>query len=152
MPDDFDNLEREIDRILAGLAERLDVPPLSPAASEWLLRSVRASGAQWRSRRRLMTASRPVLGAVAAAVLLVLMPMRWSSEPVGWRDVARTGPDVLLDDWVDAADQSTEQVARILTQEWMFTGFGSSGSADEDYDSLDSLDESFERIEQLLGA
>ncbi len=136
-----------IDRELAALMRHLPEPQPDPQTLGRIKAAMAAEARRLRRRQRWLSIARQ-LGAVAAAAVLVLLLSRGprSSSPVP----VVVEPDRELATWVEAADVSRQQVEAL----WTIDPLASLDPA-SDYDTpdvpLESLEESFESLERLIG-
>jgi hypothetical protein len=149
----LEQLERQIGRQLAELTPDLDAPAPRPECIAQLKVRVDAEARRLRRRQRRLVAARPWIG-VAAAVLLAiglsLPPAAGPGElvigPVQDADAAFVG-------WLDALDQSEERFAALLEEDWLLNGSVPAGEENgEGIDPLDSLEQSLESFERMIGA
>jgi hypothetical protein len=150
---EFRQQEREIDRGLTALATNLRAPAPRPERIADIKAAMSAEAQRLRRRKGRLVALRPLVG-IAAGLLLALV----LSLPGGTRSSERMvafdeSPGVVFADWVDALGESREQFTRLLDAGWSPEGFGP-GSEENGAgrDPLDSLEESLESFEKIVGA
>jgi hypothetical protein len=150
---EFEQRQHEIDRQLAALAEHLRAPALHPDSVAGVKTAVREEARRLQRRDRRLVMLRPLVGAAAAVLLVVGLSLPGSSEPVGQISAFGDDPAAVFSDWVDALEESGEQFARLLGDDWLFEGLESGSERNgEVSDPLDSLEESLESFEQMIEA
>ena len=149
----FEKLQRKIDRQLAALAPHLRAPALSPQRLASINAALADELRRLQRRQRYLVALRPWV-AVAAAVLLAVgfnLPRgsRLLAPGLGLNESA----ELALADWADALGESGERFTRLFDEDWVLDDFGA-GADDGGMggDPLDSLRESLESFEQMIGA
>ncbi len=148
MNNELDNLEREVEREYRLIAPRL--PACEPPAglSAKVARVLRAAGARWHAARLRRWQG---LGSAAAAAVALLFVLRVGTTP-RVAEVAQN-PGAALEAWADALAMSSEQVATRIRFD--ASVFDPDYGGDHDLDAgelLDTLDESFDAIDTLVGA
>lgn len=150
---EFRQQQHEIDRQLAALAEHLRAPAPDPDSVAGIKTAVRKEARRLQRRDRRFAVLRPLVGAAAAVLLAVGLSLPGGSEPLGQIPAFDDDPAAVFSDWVDALEESGEQFARLLGDDWLFEGLESGGEKNgEVSDPLDSLEESLESFEQMIGA
>ncbi len=148
----FEKQEREIDRQLAGLAERLDPPAPRPECLASIKANIDEQARRMRRRAMWVAAWRPWLGAAAALLLMVglsLPPASKSTTKVhSWES-----PEAVFAGWVDALGESETRFALLLEDSMYIEGAGFYSESDGDIvDPFESLEESLESFEYMVGA
>lgn len=147
----FEQYERDVDRELAALAEQLDGPALSAARVDAVKNAVDAEARRLQRRRRRVAALRPWIGAAAALALTVGLNLPFGSATPRILLQSAGNPELAFNDWVNALDESGQQFTSLLGDDWLLetTGTGENGG---NGDPLDSLEESLESFERIIGA
>ena len=153
MDAEFEQQQHEIDRQLAALAEQLRAPAPHPDSVAGVKAAVGEEARRLQRRDRRFAALRPLVGAAAAVLLAVGLSLPGGSEPLGQMSTLGDNPAAIFSDWVDALEESGEQFARLLEDDWLFEGLESGGEENGDAgDPLDSLEESLESFERMIEA
>lgn len=151
MTGDMKQLEREIERQFDGVGRLFDAAP-SPASVERVKSALDEEMSRIRRRDSLMSYVRACVGAAAAVLLTLGVTLPRSSQPPDWF-VLDDNPEQAFSEWVDALDESGAQFARLLDGGWIFDCYGDfDNDIETDLDPLDSLEESFESLEHVIGA
>ncbi len=134
-----------LDRELNALMRRWPDPQPDPQAVARIRALLRAEAlVRRRQGRRTMLLRR--VGSVAAAAVLVFALAR-GLRPAPSLTCPTAQPDRILTTWAEAVEQSREQVERLWTADML-----TSLDAESGYDlPLESLEESFESLERLIG-
>lgn len=134
-----------LDRELGALMRRCPDPQPDPQAVARIRAALRAETLARRRQAHLATFARRV-GSVAAAAVLVFALARGLRPAAA--PIPPTGqPDRVLTTWAEAVEESREQVERLWTADML-----TSLDAESGYDlPLESLEESFESLERLIG-
>ena len=145
--------EREVDRQLGDLAEHLDAPGPRPERIAAITNAVDVEARRLRRRQRRIVALRPWISAAAAVLLSIGLSLPFASTA----RQALLGPDerpeVALDDWFDALNESGREFTRLLGDDWLLEAPASGDDENGDTgDPLDSLKESLESFERIIGA
>ncbi len=144
----YRQIRESIDRELSALMGRLPEPQPDPQTLA-RIRAAIASEARARRRRDGWLAAVRRIGSVAAAAALVFVLTR-GPRPAEPQMRLTAEPDETLATWVEAADASREQVEQL----WVADPVASLDASDG-YDTpevpLESLEESFESLERLIG-
>lgn len=146
---EMDRLDRELQAQTDAVLRPLSSPALSPRFVEQLADAVALEARQTRIRRSLRGIFRSTSG-IAAALLLVIL---WRSNPVT-TPVANSIDEVAssastLEDWLTAADATTERFSRITDDHVLLLDDDGGSSVDE---LLERVEESLESFDALLGA
>jgi len=150
------NLEQhghEVDRRLAELAEHLGAPAPRREHIAAIKDAIDAEARRLRRRERRIVRLRPWIGAAAAVLLTVGL-----SVPLGPRAyqallAADEDPAVAFGNWVAALDETGERFTMLFGDDWYLGADGANGQENTDVgDSLDSLEESLESFERIVGA
>ncbi len=154
MDREFKRLEREIDRGLAALTPYLRAPPPPPGLTADIKAAASAEAQRLRWRQRRLIALRPMVGVAAALLLVVGLSLPRGSGLSEGVFALGESPEAVFSGWVDALGASGEQFTRLLEEGWVSESrFGPAGEENgEDGDPLDSLEESLESFEQMIGA
>jgi hypothetical protein len=153
MDPQFEQHERELDRQLADLAPHLDAPVPRSGLIAQVKSAVDAEARRLRRRNRRIVALRPWIGAAAAVLLTVGLSLPIGSD--GHRVPFNLGPSsaIAFNDWVDALDETGQRFTALLGDEWLFETPGSGDNQGNGAgDPLDSLEESLESFERIIGA
>ena len=150
---EFDRQQHEIDRQVAALGGWLDSPTPRPDAVARVKTAVAEETGRLRRRDRRLAALRPLVGAAAALLLAVGLSLSGDPDLAGRSFTLGGDPDAIFTDWVDALDESGGQFARLLEDDWLFE-YSAPGNDeyDEFGDPLDSLEESLQSFEEIVGA
>jgi hypothetical protein len=149
---EFEQQQREIDRQIAMLAEHFGsaAPPADVVAR--VKSAVEAEAERLRRRDHRLVMLRPLLGAAAAFLLVVGLSLTSGNEPTDSSFAVGGDPDAVFAAWVDALDESGDQFTRLLGDDWLLMDPAPSDDGrSEDDDPLDSLEESLESLEQIIG-
>lgn len=153
MNEEFKQLEREIERQLAGLAPYLGRPSARPESVDAVKAAVGEEARRLGRRERRRLALRPLVGVAAAALLMVGLSLPQRVGQPGPAFELAADADATLADWVDALAESGEQFTRLLEEDWRFDGLGSEVDENgENSDPIDSLEESLQAFEQMMEA
>ncbi|MFN0137370.1 MAG: hypothetical protein ACKVS9_14800 [Phycisphaerae bacterium] len=145
----MDRLDRELQAQTDALLRPLSSSALSPRFVEQLADAVAREARQTRIRRSLRGIFRSTSG-IAAALLLVIL---WRSNPVttpvvnSIDEVASSAST--LEDWLTAADATTERFSRITDDHVLLLDDDGGSSVDE---LLERVEESLDSFDALLGA
>jgi len=153
MDREFERQERESDRQLTALARYLRAPTPRPKLIVDIKEAMSAEAQRLRRRQRRLVALRPLVGVAAALLLAVGLSLPRGSGLSEQMFSVGESPGQVFADWVDALGESREQFTRLLDAAWFPEGFG---PGDEENgagrDPLDTLEESLESFEQIIGA
>lgn len=151
MTADMEHLERDVERQFAELGRLLDATP-SAGAVERVKSAVDSELARLHRRDRLASVLRPWVGAAAAVLLAVGLATPRAAHPTDSLLALSDNPEQAFSGWVKALDESGEQFAALLDDDWILDAYGAFGDDDgADIDPLDSLEESFESLERMIG-
>jgi hypothetical protein len=149
----FEQHEREIDRQLADLAPHLDGPAPRREHIAAIKDLVALEAGRLRGRQRRLVALRPLIGAAAALLLTVGLSLPFGSSVHRATFTVDDDPEMIFGDWVDALDETGERFTRLFDDNWYLNVSGSKSDANTEVrDSLDSLEESLESFEGIIGA
>jgi hypothetical protein len=144
--------QREIDRQMAMLAENFSsaAPPADVIAR--VKSAVEAEAERLRQRDHRLVVLRPLLGAAAALLLAIGLSLTSGNVPTNSSFAVGGDPDAVFAAWVDALDESGDQFTRLLGDDWLLMDPAPSDDGrGEGDDPLDSLEESLESLEQIIG-
>ena len=148
----FDNQERELDRRLAELADRLDVPAPRPECLASIKANMDGEVRRMQHREIRLSAWRPWLGAAAALLLTVglSLPLGSKSAP---RVILRDNPEIAFAGMLEALGESETRFALLFEESMCFEGSGSySDPGSEVVDPFESLEDTLESFEYIMGA
>ena len=149
----FQQHEREVDRELADLATHLDSPTPRPERIAAIKNAVDVEARRLRRRQQRIVALRPWIGAAAAVLLTVGLSLPFG--PTAYRPLLAPdeSPEVAFGDWADALDETGRRFTSLLGDDWLLKASGPGGDEDGHMgDPLDSLEESLESFERMIGA
>ncbi len=149
----FEQHGREVDRRLADLAEHLGAPAPRRERIAAIKDAIDVEARRLRRREGRIVALRPWIGAAAALLLTVGLSLPFG--PGGYQALlaADENPEVAFGNWVAALDETGERFARLFDDDWCLGADGPNGQENTDVgDSLDSLEESLESFERIVGA
>ena len=153
MSGNLEQLERELDRQIAELGERLRAPAPGPACLARVTAAVDAENRRLQRRGPRLALLRVCIGAAAAMLLGVGLSVTREAVPVEEVLHLEDDPEVAVTDWVDAMDESEERFTRLFEDQWLFEGLERGGNdAGESADPLKSVEESLESFEQMIEA
>ncbi len=149
----FERQQREIDQQLAELAGQLRAPALRSQCLADIKLAVGVEARRLQRRQRRFVVLRPWLGAAAALLLTVGLSLPRDSAPSRLVFDLGDNPDAVFADWVDALGESGQQFTMLFEDDWLFEDFGPGGEENGDAgDPFDSLEESLESFERIIGA
>lgn len=143
----LNKLEREVERGLAALASELEVGEPRSAAVQRVRAAVAEEARRMHALERQRGAWRPLVGMAAAVALVLVLHVPMTSGPQAPLAGA-WDPNDALQTWAEAADESSRRVTQSLN--------GSLEASDNERESGDdpfqSVEESFELFERMIGA
>jgi hypothetical protein len=150
---EFEQQERKIDRGLAALATNLRAPAPRPERIADIKEAVSTEARRLQRRQRRLVALRPLVGVAAALLLLVGLNVPGGSGWSGQLFAPGEDPEAVFAGWVDALGESREQFTRLFEADWLPESPGPGAEQNgAGRDPLDSLEESLESFEQIIGA
>jgi hypothetical protein len=153
MNTDFRRQEREIDRGLAALAASFRAPAPRPQSVAAIKAAMSAEAQRLRRRQRRLVTLRPLVGVAAALVLAVGLSLPRGSPLSADVFAAGENPEAFFVGWLDALGASGEQFTRLLEEDWFIERLGPAGEENgEGGDRFDSLEESLQSLERIVGA
>lgn len=149
----FEKHEREIDRQIADLARQIDAPAPRRERIAAIKDVVDAEARRLRGRERRLISLRPWIGAAAALLLLVGLSLPFGSSGRRMWSVPDADPEAAFSDWVRAFDETDERFTALFDDGWYLNVNSATRDANAEVrDSLDSLQESLESFESIIGA
>jgi|GEM_PF-7003899 len=142
-----DQFEREVERQFAELRDRLAISPPDPALIDNLGIRLASEAARYRKRRGRLPALRPLLGAAAALTLIITLNM--SAVVVG---SASSDPESVVIDWVRSLGDTESQFTRLFESERQSRNQNLDEQSEDAGGLFNSLEESFESFESIIGA
>ncbi|MBI5865195.1 MAG: hypothetical protein HZB38_11935 [Planctomycetes bacterium] len=146
-----EQLEREVDAGLKALAPLLDVPPPDGDTMQRLIGRVIRESRREAKVFRLLRRGWLATGAAACLALGLTRTLWTAGQPAGPASSAQELANS-ISDWVEAATESNEDLRRLYGADWSEDVADNDVGRDDIRDALDSVDESIDAIESVLGA
>jgi hypothetical protein len=141
MNDTLDKLERTLDRQMNLLARHLRTPAPRPDAIQRIRSAVAREAAQVERRARGMRFIRR--WTAAAAAILLAAGLGWPPPAEQLGTITPGDPAEMLTEWAGAVDESSNQIAALLSEQWVPDRTEPAGNEERQLeDLLDSLDQS----------
>jgi hypothetical protein len=141
MNDALDKLQHTLDRQMGLLARHLRTPAPRPEAIRRVRSAVAREAAQVeRQAHRLRLIRR---WAAAAAAVLLAIGLGWPPATEQPGNITPGDPAEMLAEWTGAVDESSNQIAALLSGDWLPDKTEATGNEERQLeDLLDSLDQS----------
>jgi|GEM_PF-3890467 len=142
-----DDIEREIPK----LGTRLDAPAMADDSIRRMRHVIRAEALRCTKRNALRRAVRPWIGLAAAALLAAALKL---PAPARYEPFAALEPDAdpnqVVSEWEANYDDTSRRITW-LRAGWPMADIERVEGTDQD-DALDVIEDSFQQLEELLGA
>jgi hypothetical protein len=150
MNGDRSEAEIRIERAFNALAPHLDVE-CPRDLSERVRHAVCAETRRQRTFGRLRAAS-PWLAAAAAALLVLGLRLPFVVESPPLEQYAAGHPDAFLEEWAEAGAEAGERLTMLIDQTWWPDDALSTDPDESAEEALYAFDETFEALQEAVGA